>query len=263
MLNRQALLQSINQPEERLLLAKVLDQADFSLKKHENNFSDFCNPASMEKINQIATGITGLNYMVFGGSEMCERRRVGFCPDYRELSQEDFPIDVVKVSYNAKFSKELTHRDFLGSVLGLGIDRGKVGDIFIYETHTLIFAAREISSYIGSNLTNVGRTSVTAQVQTIEEADMPKNTGVEKFVTVSSLRVDAVIGACFNLSRGKAQALIEGEKVLVNWVTAKNGGKTLKEGDMISARGFGRGKLIEVKGETKKGRIAITLLKYV
>lgn len=263
MLDKQALLRNVNQPDERLLLAKVLDQADFSLKRHENTFTDFCDPSKMEMLIRIIGSMQGLNFTVFGGSDQCERRRIGFCPDYKEIAEVEFPIKAVRIFANMKFSKELTHRDFLGSVLGLGIDRGKVGDIFLFEEYTLIFACEEIAQYICTNLLRVGKTAVKTQLQGIEEVDMPAKNTEEKSVTVSSLRLDALVGAAFNMSRGKAADLIEGEKVFINWITASNTSKTVKEGDMLSVRGFGRAKLLEVRGKTKKDRISVIFLKYI
>ena len=263
MLDKQALLRNVNQPDERLLLAKVLDQADFSLKRHENTFTDFCDPGKMEMVLRAISGISGLHFTVFGGGEDCERRRIGFCPDYREIVEDEFPIKAVKISANMKFSKELTHRDFLGSVLGLGIDRGKVGDIFLFEDYTLVFACDEIAQYICTNLMRVGKTAVKTQLQNVNEVEMPIKNVEEKSVTVSSLRLDALVGAAFNMSRGKAAALIEGEKVFINWMTAASVSKSVKEGDMLSVRGFGRAKLLEVRGKTKKDRIGVVFLKYV
>lgn len=263
MLHRQVLLRNVSQPEERLLLAKVLDQADFSLKRHENTFTDFCDPGKMETIIKMLENIPALHFTVFGGNEDCERRRIGFCPDYREIAEEEFPIKAVKISANMKFSKELTHRDFLGSVLGLGIDRGKVGDIFLFEDYTLVFACDEIAHYICTNLLRVGKTPVKTKLQNMDEVEMPIKNVVEKSVTVPSLRLDALIGAAFNMSRGKAAALIEGEKVFINWMTASSVSKAVKEGDMLSVRGFGRAKLLAVRGKTKKDRIGVVFLKYV
>lgn len=263
MLDKQALLRNVNQPDERLLLAKVLDQADFSLKRHENTFTDFCDPGKMEILIRAITSVQGLNFTIFGGSDQCERRRIGFCPDYKEIDETDFPIKAVKISANMKFSKELTHRDFFGSVLGLGIDRGKVGDIFLFEDYTLIFACEEIAQYICANLLRVGKTAVKTELQGIEEVDLPTKNTEEKSVTVSSLRLDALVGAAFNMSRGKAADLIEGEKVFINWITASSVSKAVKEGDMLSVRGFGRAKLLEVRGKTKKDRISVVFLKYI
>lgn len=263
MLNKQELLKIANQPEERLLLAKVLDQAIFSLKKHENTFTDFCDPKNIEMIIKTVQGIAELNFFVFGGSEGCERRMIGFCPDYRNIDEIDFPIKAVKIISNTKFSKELSHRDFLGSVLGLGIDRSKVGDIFIFEDFTIVFVNEEIAAYISSNLERVGKAPVTTEVFDSRSIELPQGKTEEKTATVSSLRADALVGAAFNISRGKAQTLIDGEKVFVNWSSLLNGSKQLKEGDMISVRGLGRAKVSSIGGRTKKDRIVVTFLKYV
>ncbi|MCQ4726337.1 YlmH/Sll1252 family protein [Anaerotignum faecicola] len=263
MLDKQALLRNVYQPDERLLLAKVLDQADFSLKRHSDTFTDFCDPKKMETVMSVIRNISGINFFIFGGSGECERRIIGFCPDYREIENFDFPIKAVKVSANMKFSKELSHRDFLGSVLGLGIDRGKVGDIFIFDNYSIIFAFDDIAEYIAANLERVGRTAVKTEIMEICDIQMPEKNVVEKSITVASLRLDAVIGGIFNISRGKASDLIEGEKVFINWLSVTNVSKPVKEGDMISVRGLGRAKFMSLNGKTKKGRIGIVVEKYI
>ena len=92
---------------------------------------------------------------------------------------------------------------------------------------------------------------------------MPEKNVVEKSITVASLRLDAVIGGIFNISRGKASDLIEGEKVFINWLSVTNVSKPVKEGDMISVRGLGRAKFMSLNGKTKKGRIGIVVEKYI
>jgi len=262
MLNKQTLLEKINQPDDRLLIAKVLDRAGFSLKKHEDTFSDFCDPRKIAMIINVISKIKEVKYSVFGGFDECERQVIGFCPEYQELEEKDFPIRVVRIDVNTKFSKDLTHRDFLGSILGLGISREKIGDILIYEKHALVFMFSEISSYIVSNLERVGRSVVKVSAVDLSNVDLPKQKVEEKSVTISSLRIDALLGAVFNISRGKAQELVESEKVFINWSVANNVSKAVKEDDTISLRGFGRAKLVEIKGKTKKDRISVVVLKY-
>jgi len=263
MIDKQSILKNVNQPEERLLLAKVLDQAIFSLKKHENTFTSFCDPKKMNTILKSISGINELNFFVFGGNDDCERRRIGFCPNYREIKDEEFPISAIKIVGNTRFSKELTHRDFLGSILGLGIDRGKIGDIFMFESYAVAFVADEIAEYIKTNLERIGRAVVKTEIKSLSEVQLAEKLTVEKSTTVSSLRLDALVSAAFNMSRSKAQELISVEKVFVNWTVNANGSKLLAEEDLISVRGFGRAKLSKIVGRTKKDRISVIFLKYV
>lgn len=263
MYNKQALLRVVNQPEERLLLAKVLDQADLSLKKHEKYFSDFIDPKKTNIINNILNKITDLNTCVFGGNEECERKMFGFSPVYSEIELHDFPIKALKITSNLKFAEKMSHRDYLGSILGLGIDRGKIGDIVLFENYTLCYVNNDIADYISLNLTKVSRTKVSTSILDLEEVVIPDKNVVEKVSTVASLRLDAVVSTAFHLSRGKALALIESEKVFVNWSVVSNGSAQLKEGDMVSVRGLGRVKLSEIRGKTKKDRISIVICTYI
>ena len=141
-------------------------------------------------------------------------------------------------------------------MLGLGLDRGKIGDIQLSETGAVMYVSNEVADFIQESLHEVGRTTVTA-ARHQDTADI-KATGIMKRVTVASLRLDTVISTALHLSRTKAAALIDAEKVYVNWAIAK---KTyqLAIGDIVTIRGAGRVRLDEIIGHTKKDRIAINI----
>lgn len=263
LLDKQALLKGVHQPEEKLLLAKVLDRADFSLKKHEMVFTDFIDRRMLEMAIQMVQKLPEISWREFGGEDACERRMIGFAPDYHQIQKEDFPIRVLEICPNLKFSAGLTHRDYLGSILGLGLDRGKIGDILVFEEKAFCYVAEEIADYIGINLTKAGKCQVKVSVLSFSNVCLPEPKIEEKKVTVSSLRLDAVLSAAFSLSRSKAQILIQSEKAFVDWRVLKNDSYQLKEGEIISLRGFGRVKLEKINGKTKKDRISILLHKYV
>ena len=130
---------------------------------------------------------------------------------------------------------DLSHQDYLGSILGLGIDRGKVGDILVSEEQTICFVSEEIADYILVNLEKVSRTPVQVEKTDLSEIEAKKEIEVRR-LTVASMRLDAVAGSVLHLSRGKVQALIAGEKANVNWNVTTNPSLLLKEGDMVSVR---------------------------
>lgn len=211
-MNKQALLQGMTQPEERLLFAKVLDQAAFSYKRHTPAFTDFLDMAKSGKFLEKLRSLSDLNVVAFGGTEDCERRMLGFVPDYMELEGKDFPICALRITKHKKFGQtDLSHRDYLGSILGLGIDRGKVGDILVSEEQTICFVSEEIADYILVNLEKVSRTPVQVEKTDLSEIEAKKEIEVRR-LTVASVRLDAVAGGVLHLSRGKVQALIAGEK---------------------------------------------------
>lgn len=262
-MNKQALLQGMTQPEERLLFAKVLDQAAFSYKRHTPAFTDFLDMAKSGKFLEKLRFLSDLQVIAFGGTEDCERRMLGFAPDYMELEGKDFPICALRITKHKKFGQtDLSHRDYLGSILGLGIDRGKVGDILVSEEQTICFVAEEIADYILVNLEKVSRTPVQVEKTDLSEIETKKEIEVRR-LTVASLRLDAVAGGVLHLSRGKVQALIDGEKANVNWNVTTNPSLLLKEGDMVSVRGFGRFRLLSIGGKSKKDRTGIEVGVYI
>ena len=154
-MDRQALLKSVPEGEERLLFAKALDQAIFAMKRREPAFTDFMDRAKCARFRERLQGLRELEITLFGGTEDCERQMMGFFTE--PLAAEKFPIKIVKIRRKSKkFGQtDLSHRDYLGSLLGLGIDRGKVGDILVAEDTAVCFVAEEISPYITAVLEQV------------------------------------------------------------------------------------------------------------
>ena len=262
-MDKHALLKSYCQPDENLLLAKVLDQADLSLKKHMVCFTEFLDPAMCVKTCQMLKYVKDLGFVSFGGYEESERNMIAVFPDYFSEEEIFFPIDMLGITYNTRFAAALSHRDFLGSVLGLGIERNKVGDIVVCGDKAYVFADKTVSDYIAVNLEKVGHTKVNAEICDISLISLPEKKIETKTVTVSSLRADTVFGAIFSKSRGDIQELIRAEKASINWVTVKSVSDAVNEGDILSLKGSGRGKLMEIGGTTKKGRLAIKVGRYI
>ena len=255
-------MKSIPEGEERLLFARALDQALFAMKRRQPAFTDFMDGAKCARFAERMRGIRELQVTLYGGMEDCERQRMGF--SLEEIPLEAFPIKIIKIRRKSrKFGQaDLGHRDYLGSILGLGIDRGKVGDILVSEEEAVCFVTEEIAPYITAMLEQVSKTAVIAEEAEGAEA-IPQRQTERKRLTVASLRLDAVAGEAFHLSRGKVQALIGAEKAQVNWNTVTNTSHQLKEGDMVSLRGFGRFRVREIGGKTKKDRTGLEIEKYI
>jgi len=201
----------------------------------------------------------GVDARAYGGFDAAERKQIGFAPSYDAcdtLPYSSYPITPLNVTYNGKYSRELTHRDFLGAVLGLGLDRCKVGDILIGDEGAVMYISRDIVSFITDSLHVVGRTPVATSTRT--NLDGIQSPGTVKRITAASLRVDAIISVAFNLSRSKAAVLIEREKVFVNWAIAKKT-QQLSPGDIVTIRGMGRVRLDDIIGQTKKDRVALSI----
>lgn len=259
--DKQLLLKNFIGEEEKLAFSKSLDQAIFAMKRHAPAFTDFMDPIKAEKVAAVLRTCRGftLAFAIFGGNPSCERVRIGFFPDSMDANFDEFPIDALEVEFDARFS-EPGHRDFLGALLGLGIDRGRIGDIFVKQGRAVIFVDREMSSFICGSLEKIGRYSATAKLLAPEDVFVYQIEKEETMITVSSLRLDSVLAAAFHLSRGKVAQLVAGEKALVNWNTITSVTKQIEEGDRLTLRGHGRIQVAEIVGKTKKDKIIVKIL---
>ncbi len=258
MFKKDEILKGITDPEERVVYAKSLDKAELTFKKYVPAFSVFFDPFKLGKFLKML-GHTDIQVIPYGGFEESERRMLGFFPEYYDWQVSDFPITPVEIAFT-QFSKALSHRDFLGSVLGLGITREKIGDIIVEDKRAVVFAESRIAEYIAANLEYVGHTKVGANL--LDSYEPPCKTAAEKKITVASLRLDAVLCSCFNMSRNKVSDLIRGEKAYVNWLGTDKSSKQLSEGDVVTLRGNGRLRIKEINGKTKKDRILLTVEIY-
>ncbi len=219
-------------------------------------FSDFLN---MEEQSELAALRLPCNYYSFGGYDGAERIVAAFgngC-EYAEL-----PIKIVKAEpLSQKFADKLSHRDFLGSLMGLGIKRNVLGDIVIKENTGYIFCLASIADYIVQNLDKVRRTSVKCSVVPNLPAGAVAEPS-EKQIIVASLRLDVLAAAVYKLSRSGVKELFTQRRVFVNSALCENFSYNAKPGDMISVRGSGRFKCGNVLGSTKKGRTVLQIYVY-
>lgn len=216
-------------------------------------YSDFLNMHEQTVLcEQLKHG-----YTLYGGFPDSERKIAIFGNENDFGYPPEPPVTFICVSpLSKKFSDDLTHRDFLGSVLGLGIKRETIGDIIISKNSGYIVCLESIAQYITENLIKVRHTSVgcsSCNEIPLDALPQPK----ENVVIVSSLRLDVIIAGVYNLSRSKCSALIDGERVFINGKLIKSTSVNLQENDMVSVRGYGRFRYNTVLGDTRKGRIRI------
>lgn len=223
-------------------------------------FTRFLEP-SLENTVRSAAAQAEVKAAFSGGYGGAERRIAAF---FRwETPQEDmYPLSCIEIKWNPKYASP-AHRDLLGAVMGLGLERDSTGDIAMGERDgtAYLFAHRDVESYICANLESAGRASVKAAVCEGPARIRPPK-GEEIRVTVSSERLDAVIAAGLKLSRGEAQKLIASGMVKRNHVEELRGDIHLEENDLLSIRGHGRVRVTAFEGLTRKGRLAVRLFKY-
>ena len=261
MIDKAAILKDITKAETKMFFAKAVDKAYMAEKTYEPAFTYFTDPVTAGEFMRAAERNTDMKISIFGGYDGAERAMIGFFPEYTDENAESFPISAVEVSYNGKYSSKLSHRDYLGSVMGLGITRERVGDIIIKDEGAVIMAESEIADFIASSLGKVGHTKVKCRIVDINDVISDDN-GTDMNITVMSMRIDAILSKGLNISRGTAAELIKSEKVFVNWKNVISSSIGIKENDIITVRGIGRIKINEIVGKTKKDRILIKICRY-
>ena len=233
-------------------ISRCEDLEQSVLKYKSVRFSRFVSPHELAVFQTKYKVSPFIGVLAFGGAEDAERVMLGFFPDFCEPDKALFPITRILISGISG----LTHRDVLGAVLGLGIKREMTGDIYVDGDES-------ISDFLQFQLKTVGRKKVTVSVLPEERSFALSHPFEVSRAVVSSLRLDALVSACAHISRGEAQSLIAGDGVNVNFCVVNDGAKKLKEGDVLSIKHHGRFVFLSVSGETKKGRIAVEIKKYI
>jgi len=260
-LDRKEMLDRAATPEDRIIIARLLDKIESVKKEHQAAVTEFYDPYQQNLISPVLSEARGIRFLWAGGYEQAERRRLVLFPDYMDAREINDGLQVLSVRGNFKF-KSLSHRDFLGAVMGLGIKRDKVGDIVVTPHGCQVIVDRTVAGYIVRNLTKVHRVSVKVEEMTKEALKLPDDNVKEVFATVPSLRLDAVAASGFGISRSKMADIIKAERVRVNWMVVSDCSYNIREGDKISIRGKGRVEVHKVRGETKKGRLSLVLRRY-
>ncbi len=236
-------------------IKRLKELADRSYNGGIYTFTDFCDMAAISEFYAHEREFDHAHPKLFGGYDMAERRMIRF-GDEAELGYEvDFPIKSLAIKpLKAEFADELSHRDYLGALMNLGIRREMIGDIFVRDRVALVFCKDSIADYIIDNLRRVRHTSVSVSIEeNISELTGPRLT--EKIVQVTSARVDAVISRVFNMSRQESLNLFPVGNVYLNGRICTENAKALKAGDIVSARGYGKFEFMEEIGESRKGKL--------
>ena len=219
----------------------------------------FLTPAEQAALQQY---YRGEDLVLTGGQPGCERQAAFFLPEF--MAAEDFvPAEHLRsVKLQAHFGAP-GHRDYLGAALGLGITRESLGDIRIFEDTAYVFCLPTVEPLLLEELKKVGRVSVTPSPCALEAVPAPLVRVKALSFTVKSLRLDAVAGAMFGLSRTAAAEQIRLGLVSLNYLPCERTDAPVKEGDVISLRGRGKGCLKAVGGRSKKDRLFVEAEVYL
>ena len=243
--------------EIELFKARLKDTADICAKTSRPKFLGFLSAAEAVLAGQILKN-ADCRTAFFGGYDTAERVMLGCFPDWME--EDSFPINALTFKYRE--TDTLSHRDFLGSLMALGIKRETVGDILTEQGRAVVFVTDEICDYIKNQVTKIGRTGVS--VTEGYTLPLPKGDELIEFTdTAASDRIDCVISALCGFSRAKALEVLAAGSVTVNSVPVSKPTKSVAEGDIISVRGKGRFLIGSLENRTKKNRIIINYKKYI
>ena len=255
------ILCSMKEKEE--LKRRVLDLANRCYQQNIYTFSGFLNVAEVSDVYAMERELDFVPWKLFGGTEGCERQMLRFGSEETLGYEEAFPISCVVIRPSApKFAEELTHRDFLGALMNLGIERDVLGDIIVRDATGYVFCEDAMADYLEKNITQVRHTTMTTEVTKECPAQAAPQFAEEEFV-VSSNRCDAVVSKAYRLSRTQSAELFRAGKIFVNGRQYDRNSGILKAQDIVSVRGFGKFVFRGFLQETKKGRIRVGIARYI
>lgn len=260
----------MREKDSREELYARLDDLKGRAERGEMAISQFLTPA---ELHFASRRYSGASVVSFGGYEGAERRRMYFLPEYMEGSEpllgfEEFGIsaEIVAVEICGSGYKRLSHRDFLGSVLGLGLSRDVLGDIILSEeseNRAIAFCDEKIAHFIEQSLERVGNDKVKVKRLALEELNIPKRKFLSVSDTVASPRFDCVVAALCSLSRAKAAEVISAGLAELDYECEERTDRQILPPCVISVRGYGKFAVRSVSDVTKKGRFRLFADKYV
>lgn len=247
--------------DERLLLGRVWDKYEQCRRRNLPQGTGFLSPAEQAAAQRLLNALSvSEGYTFWGGYNGAQRRQLWFLPDWQEAPEED-AVRVVRASFYEEDS--LTHRDILGSLMALGVTRETLGDILVSPRWADVLATGPAAELLLSEWTAAGRVRLHTASLPLEDLIPPEEKVKHIRDTVSSLRLDSVLASGFSLSRGKAAEAVTSGKVQVNWTDCQKPDRPVSQGDTLTLRGLGKCVLEEVGNQTKKGRVFITLKRYL
>ncbi|MDO3409220.1 YlmH/Sll1252 family protein [Saccharibacillus sp. CPCC 101409] len=250
-------------PDEREFVDRAAEWLEGAARYHEVKLTDFLDPRQAQILEMLAGSEPDVRIRLSGGGTHAERCRALIAPDYRELDGEDMKLAVLSITpADTKFT-DIGHGDYMGSVLGLGMKRAKIGDIHPREDGCHIVVAAEIADFLNLELRQVHRVNVFTEVLPLERLQSSESELMEMELTVASPRLDAIVSDVYRMSRAKILAPIKAGRCRVNWKVEEDPSNALRTGDTVSLQGFGRFRVLEIGDLTKKGRYRVRIGKFV
>lgn len=258
------------QKEEQQLEKRLSELSNLAYSRDIVTYSDFLNLNEQNILHAMPKDRLYTRFVTFGGYGLAERQMAAFLPDALSLRGETDAksvfakeICILRIApLHEKYAEELTHRDYLGAMLNLGIERSKTGDILIEKKDAFVFVKPKLSDFLVEELTRVRHTTVMVSEEPLRDfCYEPRYEEIRG--TVASVRLDSLLALAFSASRSSLTFLIEGGKVFVNGKLITSNGYQIKENDIISVRGMGKFRFCEEMNKTRKQRTFVRILKYI
>ncbi len=252
----------LNHVENRETLSRLLDLGDRAIQTWDVVCSDFLSPPEIIEALRVFGKMTEIQVLAWGGYEQAERQRLAFARSELPLDVSMVSLQSISISGNFLFDTA-THRDFLGAILGCGIERQKVGDVNVLgEKGAQAIIVPELLEYLQLHFTQVRTVPVKVNAIAIDELKIRVPQTKELTSTEASLRLDAIASFGFGMSRSKMVDLINGDDVRVNWKPVTQPNFQLKSGDLVAIRGKGRLTIGDIM-ITKKERYRVQMTRSV
>ena len=248
--------------EEKQFVSRLQDWLERVEERYQEVCSDFLEPRLQLVAEEYLRAQKFTNYLFCGGYEGAERSRLLLFPAYTEPSCEAAHIRLFQFTGRLDYVA-VSHRDFLGAVMGLGLRREKFGDLLVLPTGFALFVEDEVAQYLFQQELRVKHVPMTAKEQALEAFEPPEQAVKEIHIMVASMRLDTLLAHGLNLSRGKAMELIQSGRVKVNHSEVTENDHLCQPGDLLSCRGKGRLRIGELSGESRKGKLKVCILKYI
>ncbi len=251
-----------NEKEIQQLKNRFRDLAEKSYSQSVYTFTGFLGLSELDIFHQMERELSYAGFTLSGGCEDADRKMIRFGGEAQLGYEMPFPIVCIHIRpLIVKFADELSHRDYLGALMNLGIERSTIGDIRVGEKEACLFCVDSIAPFICENLEQVRHTHVKCVI-TEDMAEFPQDEPVLAVIQVQSLRVDAVLARVYNMSREKSLDLFRAGKVYVEGRLCENNSRLLKPSETVNARGYGKFRIVGEPRETRKGKLAVDVAVY-
>lgn len=249
--------------EEEFFGKRIKDLAQQSYQGNRYTFTGFLGMAEQSLFWEMLPSLPSREYTLFGGANGCERVVLRFGSEASLGYVEEFPIRCIEIiPLSEKFAQQLSHRDYLGALMNLGVERSMLGDIQIRGKRAYVFCLDKMEEFLIANLDRINRTPV--KCKSLENApELLAPTLQKETLIVSSERLDGLISKIYHMSRNDSLLLFRQKKIFVNGRQMENNSGICKVGDIVSVRGFGRFVYEGASGQTRKGNLNVTISKYV